>query len=317
MANSTSSPSPAAPSFQTQHASMLLKYSGISFISGAVNHGFFSGERSLWTAAIGIVLFVLGAWWEHHLTSGTAETPKTLLQTLLWGTLLSIGLGFFTGGLQHFPDSPARSAWVVPVGFFVSIIALAVSGGFNWQRGTWIYVLSIGALTGVSSYAAWQWLETNPQVAGGHHHETPATSHEAPTSLPLVVQTITRSVTIRMDDLMRFTPNTLAVQAGETIRFTVHNDGAIPHEMVIGNSQEIATHDHSKHQHGTVAALRVEAGKAGEMVVTFPQAADLEMACLIPGHSEAGMRGKIEVGTNPVVPASPAPAAHNHADHKH
>jgi hypothetical protein len=34
-------------SFQIQHSAMLLKYSGISFISGAVNHGFFSGERSL------------------------------------------------------------------------------------------------------------------------------------------------------------------------------------------------------------------------------------------------------------------------------
>ena len=45
---------------------MLLKYSGISFISGAVNHGFFSGERSLWTAAVGIVLFVAGAWMEHR-----------------------------------------------------------------------------------------------------------------------------------------------------------------------------------------------------------------------------------------------------------
>ncbi len=90
---------------------MLLKYSGISFISGAVNHGFFSGTRSLWTAAIGIVLFVLGAWLEHRLSSDATQTPRTgLLQTLVLGTLLSIGLGFFTGGLQHFPDSPARSA---------------------------------------------------------------------------------------------------------------------------------------------------------------------------------------------------------------
>ena len=47
--------------FQHHHGAMLLKYSGISFISGAVNHGFFSGERSLWTAAAGMTLFVLGA----------------------------------------------------------------------------------------------------------------------------------------------------------------------------------------------------------------------------------------------------------------
>ena len=45
--------------FQHHHAAMLLKYSGISFISGAVNHGFFSGERSLWTAALGMALFLI------------------------------------------------------------------------------------------------------------------------------------------------------------------------------------------------------------------------------------------------------------------
>jgi len=109
---------------------MLLKYSGISFISGAVNHGFFSGERSLWTAAIGIVLFVLGAALEHRLEGSQAGGPRSgsgLLRTLALGSLLSIGLGFFTGGLQHFPDSPARSAWVVPLGFFVSVLALFLS----------------------------------------------------------------------------------------------------------------------------------------------------------------------------------------------
>lgn len=68
------------PNFQTQHATMLFKYAGISFISGAVNHGFFSGERSLWTGGIGIVLFVLGAVWEHHQTMATTETPPKLGQ---------------------------------------------------------------------------------------------------------------------------------------------------------------------------------------------------------------------------------------------
>ncbi len=322
-------------SFQSQHASMLLKYAGISFISGAVNHGFFSEERSLWTAGIGIVLFVLGAWWEHHLNSHTTETPKTLLQTLLWGTLLSIGLGFFTGGLQHFPDSPARSAWVVPTGFFVSVMALAVSGDFRWQRGAWLYVAIVGALTGISSYAAWQWLEANPQAASHSHSHGDSHSASEPA---LVAQTISRSVIVRMDDSMRFSPSSIPVQAGETIHFVVHNDGATAHEMVLGSAKEIAEHaelmrqiaagkvsaDSHNHQHGGGAALRVEAGGKGEMVVTFAQATTVEMACLIPGHFEAGMRGTIEVGTQPIpatsAPAKPAPAqpaAHDHSTHSH
>ena len=45
------------------------------------------------------------------------------------GILAYIGLGFFTGGLLHFPDSPARSLWVVPVGFSMSLIAMYLMNG--------------------------------------------------------------------------------------------------------------------------------------------------------------------------------------------
>ncbi len=124
-------------SFGKQHGIMLMKYAGISFISGAVNHGFFSGSRSLWTAAIGIVLFVTGAWLEHR--ASEEEHPQGLFQSLFMGTLLSIGLGFFTGGLQHFPDSPVRSAWVVPLGFFISVIALVSTLQLRWQRALWAW----------------------------------------------------------------------------------------------------------------------------------------------------------------------------------
>jgi len=134
---------------------MLLKYSGISFISGAVNHGFFSGERSLWTAAIGIVLFVVGAWMEHR----SQDSNTSLFESLWVGTLLSIGLGFFTGGLQHFPDSPARSSWVVPLGFAVSIFALVFSLQMRVNRALVVYSLGLGILVSVSSWAAYQAFE--------------------------------------------------------------------------------------------------------------------------------------------------------------
>ena len=99
-------------SFQHQHGVMLLKYAGISFISGAVSHGVFSGTRSVLTAATGMLLFVLGAWLDHRQASRTPGTaPVSLLRTLFWGALLSVGVGCFTGGLQHFPDSPNQPAF--------------------------------------------------------------------------------------------------------------------------------------------------------------------------------------------------------------
>jgi uncharacterized cupredoxin-like copper-binding protein len=320
-------------SFQQHHGAMLLKYSGISFISGAVNHGFFSGTRSLWTAAIGIVLFVLGAWLEHRQNTPTIDSPQTgLLKTLVLGTLLSIGLGFFTGGLQHFPDSPARSAWVVPLGFFISVLALGLSAPRHWPRAATVYVLVLGTAVTAGSWASWQWLERNPNWAiSGHshgetvgandHHGAPAVGTAGPAD-PIQAQVVSRSIAVNMDDQMRFTPSKIDIQAGETIRFVVTNSGRTTHEMVLGSEQDIRVHaeamkqaaakglaQQEEHHHGTGAAISVAAGQTGELVVTFAQATRLQMACLIPGHYEAGMRGNLEVKA--------AKTDHDHSTHKH
>lgn len=329
-------------SFQQQHGAMLLKYSGISFISGAVNHGFFSGTRSLWTAAIGIVLFVLGAWLEHRLNADSAQAPRSgLLQTLVLGTLLSIGLGFFTGGLQHFPDSPARSAWVVPLGFFISVLALGLSAPGHWPRAATVYVLVLGAALTAGSWAAWQWLERHPDWAatGGHSHGEAAAADEHHGALaatgphdPILAQVVSRSMAVNMDDQMRFTPSQIEVQAGETIRFVVSNSGRTAHEMVLGSDEDIRAHAEAMrqaaaqgaahdagHSHGTGAAIRVAAGQTGELVVRFAQATRLQMACLIPGHYEAGMRGQLQVLDAPDSPTSGVKPVteHDHNAHKH
>jgi uncharacterized cupredoxin-like copper-binding protein len=326
--------------FQQHHGAMLLKYSGISFISGAVNHGFFSGERSLWTALVGMVLFVLGAWLEHRWQPADSDTPPSgLMKTLAIGSLLSIGLGFFTGGLQHFPDSPERSAWVVPLGFFVSVLALGLTAPRDWTRAASVYVVVLGTLTTVGSWGAWQWLKHHPEWAAtghDHGHEGSAThgaSANDPHSADPVAQVVSRSIDVHMDDNMRFTPSQINVQAGETIRFVVHNAGKAEHEMVLGHDEAIREHAQAMkrdaaqgkahgadHSHGTGAAITVAAGQTGELVVTFPKAATLQMACLIPGHYEAGMRGSLTVGPPSAgAAASPvsAPAADAHQNHRH
>ncbi len=172
-----------ANTFQQSHLAMMFKYSGISFISGAVNHGFFSGQRSLITAAIGIVLFVIGAVMEHRASVADGESNHSLLKTLIFGALLSIGLGFFTGGLQHFPDSPARSSWVVPLGFVVSIVALAATLGQRWTKSLSVYAVVSSVLIAAASWGAWQYYEKHgtAMVHGvqGDHHAPATTAHAA------------------------------------------------------------------------------------------------------------------------------------------
>jgi uncharacterized cupredoxin-like copper-binding protein len=333
-------------SFGKQHGIMLMKYAGISFISGAVNHGFFSGSRSLWTAAIGIVLFVAGAWLEHR--ASEEQHPRGLFQSLFMGTLLSIGLGFFTGGLQHFPDSPARSAWVVPLGFFISVFALSSTLQLRWQRALWVYTLGLGIVISGLSVVAYETFDHHPEwAAGGHSHgDTVSAAHDdhkdhAPDSAStpsLQALQVSRSIEVTLLDSMKFTPDSIQVSAGETIRFVVRNKGKLAHEMVLGNAQAIAAHakemqamasagntGHQHEQRGSAGAIAVSvpAGEVREWVVKFDEAIELEIACLVPGHYEAGMKGKLNVqaagakAAEAVGTKSASPAAHDHGQHKH
>jgi uncharacterized cupredoxin-like copper-binding protein len=320
-------------SFQIQHSAMLLKYSGISFISGAVNHGFFSGERSLWTAAVGIVLFVAGAWMEHRSQYNT----QSLIESLWVGTLLSIGLGFFTGGLQHFPDSPARSAWVVPLGFAISILALLFTLKMRMQRALLVYSLSLGLAVCASSWAAYEALVRNPEWAIGGHahgaedaHDTRSGTANRSMHSALVVD---RIIQVDMNDSMRFTPDLLQVAAGEAVKLVVHNSGKLPHEMVIGSEAALKAHalemkqsaGHSDgHAHASgneLLALSIKPGETKEWVIRFDQAQTLQMACLIPGHFEAGMKGQVIVqdkgASVPTTKAAKPANAHDHSSHKH
>ena len=313
-------------SFQMQNSVMLLKYSGISFISGAVNHGFFSGERSLWTAAAGIVLFVTGAWMEHRSQNST----QSLIESLWVGTLLSIGLGFFTGGLQHFPDSPARSAWVVPLGFAISILALMFTLKMRMQRSLMVYALSLGLAVCAGSWAAYEALVRNPEWAASGHAHGAEEAHDTPMQSALVVD---RTLQVDMNDTMRFTPDLLQVAAGETLKLVVHNSGKLPHEMVLGSEAALKAHaiemkqsaghaDGHAHASGNeLLALSVKPGETKEWVIRFDQTQTLQMACLIPGHFEAGMKGQVIVqDKDKPVSSSQAnkPAnAHDHSSHKH
>lgn len=155
---------PTIESLQLRHIATLCQYAGISFISGAVNHGMFSGERSLMTAFLGIIVYLAGIF----LLRREEEQTLSLQDVLGYGVIASIGLGFFTGGLQHFPDSPERSVWVVPLGYVMSLIAFyALQGRGILSRQA---MLRFGAISSVlvlgASLAAWGAFDFI-----GHHHD--------------------------------------------------------------------------------------------------------------------------------------------------
>jgi uncharacterized cupredoxin-like copper-binding protein len=111
---------------------------------------------------------------------------------------------------------------------------------------------------------------------------------------------VARTIKVDMRDDMRFTPSDVTVKRGETVRFVVHNDGRVLHEMVLGTSEALARHAQlmkkfPEMEHADANMAHVKPGKAGEIVWQFTQPGEFEFACLQPGHFEAGMVGKVTV----------------------
>jgi len=110
----------------------------------------------------------------------------------------------------------------------------------------------------------------------------------------------TRTVKVDMSDKMRFAPAELTIRQGETVRFQVKNSGQVMHEMVLGTMDELKKHaelmkKHPGMEHDEPYMVHVAPGKTGTMAWQFTKAGEFYYGCLVPGHFEAGMIGKVTV----------------------
>jgi uncharacterized cupredoxin-like copper-binding protein len=109
-----------------------------------------------------------------------------------------------------------------------------------------------------------------------------------------------RSIKVRMLDSMRFEPSRIDVRQGETIRFSVSNTGKVLHEFVIGTQQENAAHaalmlKFPNMEHDEPYMAHVPPGQSGQIVWTFNRPGEFEFACLMAGHYQGGMVGRLVV----------------------
>ena len=140
---------------------------------------------------------------------------------------------------------------------------------------------------------------------------------------PASADKATRTVEVVLQD-MSFSPKSLDVKAGDTVRFVLVNKGQLLHEFNLGDAAMHAEHqkqmmqmqasgmlnpagmgtmDHSAMGHGDMSGMKhddpnsvlVEPGKTAELTWTFSKATGLEFACNVPGHYQAGMVGKLNV----------------------
>ena len=111
---------------------------------------------------------------------------------------------------------------------------------------------------------------------------------------------VSRTVFLSMGDDMRFSPASIDVREGETIRIVFRNKGKLRHEWVLGTDEELKTHaevmrKHPDMDHDEVHMVHVDPGKSDELVWLFNRQGSFRFACLLPGHYEAGMVGVLNV----------------------
>jgi uncharacterized cupredoxin-like copper-binding protein len=128
-------------------------------------------------------------------------------------------------------------------------------------------------------------------------------SHHAGSAAEKAGGIAARTVDVEMRDVA-YSPTSVAVQAGETVRFVFHNMGQAVHDAFLGD--EAAQGEHEKEMrsdsagsgsggmggmggHGD-AGIKVEPGKTGELTHTFQKGESVLIGCHEPGHYAAGMK---------------------------
>lgn len=146
---------------------------------------------------------------------------------------------------------------------------------------------------------------TTALASGNHHHshnENGNTSmnmqHQFAAGQPGMAAEVDRTIKIKAMDTMRYDQNEIQVKAGETIRFIVTNTGNLAHEFSIGDVNEQKEHadmmkqmPNMKHEDPNTLSLKPK--ETGEIIWKFKKSSDIEIACHVAGHYEAGMKANV------------------------
>ena len=133
---------------------------------------------------------------------------------------------------------------------------------------------------------------------------------------------VTRVIEVKMYDNY-YEPSSFQIKAGETVKFEVENAGMLVHEFNIANKmmhmehqpemmkmvengillafsinkekmKKMAKMDKSMgHSHSNSVLL--EPRQKGEIIWKFDNAVNIEVACNVPGHYQAGMIAKVDI----------------------
>lgn len=109
-----------------------------------------------------------------------------------------------------------------------------------------------------------------------------------------------RTITATLSDEMAIQLSESDFEVGETVRFEVTNEGAIPHEFYVGDAEAQEHHAEEMAEMGGMGhdepdGVAVEPRATETFEYTFGQAGEILAGCHEPGHYEAGMVSSMTV----------------------
>ena len=142
--------------------------------------------------------------------------------------------------------------------------------------------------------------------AHGEHHSGQQSGHahgdhhmESIAGKPGLESEVDRVISVTANDAMRFLHEPLNIKDGETIKFVITNSGEVVHEFSIATKDEHAEHgrmmmDNPNMHHGPGGpSVTIKPGETKKLLWRFEEAWQVEAACNMPGHYQAGMRSPV------------------------
>jgi len=152
-------------------------------------------------------------------------------------------------------------------------------------------------------------------AASGAGDDEHAHDHDArdaggfPFGAPGEAARVSRTIEVIARDIA-FDRSTIHVRPGETVRFVIRNAGQLLHEFNLGTRPMHEQHQDAMRemmQEGDLGATRVtsdahhdhpnsvllEPGETRELIWRFEHVHDVQAACNVPGHYQAGMHAEI------------------------
>lgn len=133
--------------------------------------------------------------------------------------------------------------------------------------------------------------------AAGHSHAGFSAGEPGDPKKPFRVIEVTMH---EGDGQMGYTPENLTIKRGEQIKFVIANVGELKHEFILASEKDNLKHaelmkKYPEMEHDDPNGKSLEPKAKSEILWRFTKRGTFEYSCLIPGHREAGMTGKITV----------------------